>query len=127
MAILFMTLNANAQLPLPPLPDSATPPFRNIQAEVAQLTQRYGLSEDQAAKVRSILNEESQKVEEVLKDGSLPPQDRLSKLQSVRKEEISRVSDALTPEQKKKYEADVQSILPGQNPAAGTTPAVPNS
>jgi len=123
-AIVLVGLNASAQLPFPPPPGSTAPPARNIQAEVAQMTQRYGLSEDQATKVTTILQEETKKSEEVFNDTTLTMQQRFTRLQSLKKEEISRVSDVLTPEQKQKYEADVRSMLPAQPTAAGATPGL---
>ena len=124
-AIVLIARNASAQLPFPPPPPGSTaPPARNIQAEVAQMTQRYGLSEDQATKVTTILQEETKKSEEVFNDTTLTMQQRFTRLQSLKKEEISRVSDVLTPEQKQKYEADVRSMLPAQPTAAGATPGL---
>src|SRR5271165_4614071 len=126
-AIVLIARNASAQLPFPPPPPGSTaPPARNIQAEVAQMTQRYGLSEDQATKVTTILQEETKKSDEVLKSQSLSPEERLNKLQSLKQEEISRVSDVLTPEQKQKYQADLQPTPPAQSPASGAAPGLQN-
>ena len=125
-AIVLIALNASAQLPFPPPPGSTAPPARNIQAEVAQMTQRYGLSEDQAKKVTTILQEETKKSEEVFNDTTLSMQQRFTRLQSLKKEEISRVSDVLTPEQKQKYEADVRPTPPAQSPASGAAPGLPS-
>jgi len=125
-AIVLIALNASAQLPFPPPPGSTAPPARDIQSEVAQMTQRYGLSEDQAKKVTTILQEETKKSEEVFNDTTLTMQQRFTRLQSLKKEEISRVSDVLTPEQKQKYEADVRPTPPAQSPASGAAPGLPN-
>src|SRR5271165_1512464 len=117
--IFLVSLNANAQFPFPP-PSGSTPPLtRNVQAEVAQMTQRYGLSQDQATRVTTILQEETQKSEEVFSDSTLTMQQQFARLQSLKKEEISRVSDVLTPEQKQKYEADVRPTPPAPSPASG--------
>ena len=128
--IVLVGLNANAQFPFPPPPPGSqsqmAAPNRDIQTEVAQMTQRYGLSNDQAAKVRTILEEETKKSEEVLKDGSLQMPERFARLQKLKQEEISRVSDVLTSEQKQKYEADLQPTPPAQSPASGAAPGLPN-
>ncbi len=122
-AVVLIGLNAVAQLPFPPPPSgsqsSPALPTRDIQTEVAQMNQRYGLSDDQATKVRTILDEQTKKSEEVFKDQSLPIDQRFSRLQSLKQEEISRVSAVLTPEQRKKYEADGRPSLPAQLPAPG--------
>ena len=90
------------------------------------MTQRYGLSEDQATKVTTILQEETQESEEVFNATTLTMQQRFTRLQSLKEEELSRVSAVLTPEQKQKYEADVLPTPPPQSPALGAAPGLPN-
>jgi|GEM_PF-6409930 len=124
-AMVLAGLDANAQFPFPS-PDSTPPLTRNIQAEVAQMTRRYGLSEDQATKVTTILHDETNKSEEVLSDSTLTMQQQFTGLQSLKKEEISRVSDVLTPEQKQRYEADVRPTPLAQSSASGAAPGLPN-
>jgi len=90
------------------------------------MTQRYGLSADQATKVTTILQEGTKKSEEVFNDATLTMQQRFTRMQSLKTEEISSVSDLLTPEQKQKYEADVRPASPAQSPASGAAPGLPN-
>ena len=45
---------------------------RNIEAAMAQMSQRYALSSDQAAKVRTILEEQARKFEQIANQGLLP-------------------------------------------------------
>lgn len=118
--------NARAQFPLPPPPTAQppSPPTRDIEAEVTGMTKRYGLSEDEAAKVRTILKEQTKKSEDTFKDESLTFEERIKRLKSQRDEEISRVSDVLTPEQKKKYQADVN---PPQRPPSSSAEEHPSS
>ena len=125
-AVVLIALNASAQMPFPPPPGPTGLPARNIRAEVAQMTQRYGLSEDQATKVTTILQEETKTTEEVFNDTTLTMQQRFTRVQSQKEEEISRVSSVLTPEQKQKYEADVRPTSPAQSPASGAAPGLPN-
>jgi BMFP domain-containing protein YqiC len=125
IAMVLAGLNANAQFPFSP-PDSTPPLTRNIQAEVAQMTRRYGLSEDQATKVTTILQDETNKSEEVFSNSTLTMQQQFTRLQSVKKEEISRVSDVLIPEQKQRYEADVRPTPLAQSSASGAAPKLPN-
>jgi hypothetical protein len=106
----------------PSLPFS---PQRNVDTEVSTLTKRYGLSADQATKVRAILNDEQQKAEAVLKDNSLPPQEIFAKMKSLRDDETTRVSAVLNPEQQKKYEADAKQMQAPPSQAPGGFPPPP--
>ena len=125
-AVVLAGLTASAQFSLPP-PLGPTPPLtRNVQAEVAQMTRRYGLSEDQATKVATILQDEANKSEEAFSDSTLTMRQQGSRLQSLKQEEISRVSDVMTPEQKQKYEADVRLTPSALSSASGAAPGLPN-
>ena len=85
---------------------------------MAQMTQRYALSSDQATKLRSILDEQARKFEQIANQGLLP-QDAFGRLKSLEYEEVSRISAVLTPEQRKKYEQEAQSALPA-GPQSGS-------
>ncbi len=87
---------------------------------------RYSLSDDQVMKVRTILEEETKKAQEVLKDQSLSPEARMNNLQSLKQEEVSQVSSVLTSEQKQKYEADTRFIPTGHFTEPGAAPGSPN-
>ena len=126
IAIVLAGLNANAQFPVPPLSGSAPPLTRNIQAEVDQMTGRYGLSEDQATKVTTILQDETSRSAEVFSDSTLTMRQQFTRLQEVRRDEILRVSDVLTPEQRKRYEADVRPTWLAQSPPSGAAPELPS-
>ena len=126
IAMVLAVLNANAQFPLPPLSGSTPPLTRNVQAEVGQMAGRYGLSEDQATKVTTILQDETNKSAEAFSDSTLTMQQQFIRLQSVKREEILRVSDVLTPEQRQRYEADVRPTSLAQSPASGAAPGLPN-
>jgi hypothetical protein len=88
---------------------------RNFEALTTQMTQRYGLTSDQAAKVRTILEEQARRFEQVANQG-LPPQDGFSRLKSLEDEEISRISAVLTSEQRRKYELEDRSALTAAPP-----------
>jgi hypothetical protein len=90
---------------------------RNIEALTAQMTLRYGLTSDQAANLRTILEEQARKFEQVANQGLLP-QDG-GRLKSLEDEEISRISAILTSEQRTKYEQEVRSALPA-GPQSGS-------
>lgn len=124
-SLLLTSREAAAQLNLPPPPTlpqlpSAPPAFsRNVDAEVAAMTGRYGLSGDQQAKVRTILTEQAKKSDEAVNAQLLSPLERLTRLKSVKDEEISRVSAVLNAEQKKKYAQDAVPPLPGASVGSG--------
>ena len=115
--------NMSAQFPAPPPLPSDLPapqiPQKDIAAEVKQMTQRYGLSEDQAKKVSAILEDHTKKADAVAKDDSLSPEQKIPRLLATKDEEIKQVSEVLTPEQRKKYEADVHPSAPPKPPADG--------
>ena len=131
-ALLFTAPTLQAQFPPPPStgiepPQSANaaPSSRDISAEVEKMTKRYGLSDDEAKNVRAILEEQTRKAADLVKDASLAPAEKLHRMLSIRDEEIKRVSDALTPEQKKKYLADVRPGPPANLPTEGAGSSTP--
>jgi hypothetical protein len=89
------------------------------------MTKRYGLSDAAGKNVRSILEEQTRKAADVLKDGSLAPEEKVHRMLSIRDEEIKRVSDALPPEQKKKYLADVRPGPPVNQPTEAPGSSAP--
>ena len=103
--------DATAEPSLPAARIAAPPAAsRNIEAAMAQMSQRYALSSDQAAKVRTILEERARKFEQIANQGLLP-QDGLGRLKSLEDEEVSRISAVITSEQRKKYEQEARSAL----------------
>ena len=122
-AILVATPIVEAQFPAPPQiglePPQAALPVRDISAEVERMTKRYGLSEDKAKIVHAILEEQARKGDDVAKDASLSPEEKVHRMLAIKDEETTRVSDALTPEQTKKYLADVRPAPPSAGSPAG--------
>lgn len=103
-----------------------TPPKRNVDAEVSIMTKRYGLSDDQVAKLREILKDEQEKAEALFKDKSLSPLDLLTRIKSLKDDETTRVSCILNEEQRKKYLDDVKQMQsPQSQPPAGFPPPPP--
>ena len=103
---------ATAQPAFPPLPGAApTLPTSDAPSEAAQMTERYGLSSEQAAKVKTILGERQKKVDAVARQ-QLPPDQALSRLKALKDDETARISAVLTPEQRGKYEQDTRASVP---------------
>ena len=114
--LLATTLEAQSSTPppLPPgfeLPKPALP-ARDISAEVDKMTKSYGLSAEKATVIKAILEEQTRKADEVAKNDSLAPDEKIHRMLAIKDEEITRVSDALTPEQRKKYLAEVRPAPP---------------
>ena len=131
-AFAFATHSTSAQQPGMPstdgmqAPSSPFPPQRNVDDEVAKMTKQYGLSDDQATKIRAILNDEQQKTEAMLKDTSLSPPGLFTKIKSLREDETTRVSAVLNPDQRTKYQSDVkQQMQSRQSPPSGFPPPPP--
>ena len=82
-------------------------PARDISAEVERMTKRHGLTKDQAKIVNAILDEQARKADELAKDTSLSLEEKVHRMLAIKDEETTRVSDALPPEQRKKYLADL--------------------
>ena len=64
-----------------------------------QLAQQLNLTDDQKAKVKTILDGQMQKMRELRNDTSLSPEDRRPKMQSIREETMAQMKAALTPDQ----------------------------
>jgi DNA-binding response OmpR family regulator len=107
------------------VPSSSLPPQADVETQVSEMTKRYGLSNDQATKVRAILKDEEQKADAILKDSSLPPPAIFSQMRTIREDETTRVSAVLTAEQQKKYQADVKQMQGPPSQAPGGFPPPP--
>lgn len=92
------------------------------------MSKRYGLSEEQAKKISTILKDQRQKAADILKDNSLSREESLKRLLATRDEEGKLVSEVLNPEQRKKYETDLYPAGPPKQPADGNAkPSSPDS
>jgi len=80
----------------------ATP---DVEAETARMTRRYGLSEEQAEKIRLILAEHAKRAEQIASQ-QLAPDEVASRLKSLKDEESSWLSVVLAPEQRRQYLRD---------------------
>jgi hypothetical protein len=118
LAVAGHDATAEPSLPAPPRIAASPAASRNIEAAMAQMTQRYALSSDQAAKLRTILDEQARKFEQITNQGLLP-QDAFGRLKSLEYEEVSRISAVLTPQQRRKYEQEAQSALAAE-PRSGS-------
>jgi Spy/CpxP family protein refolding chaperone len=121
----------HAQFPAPPpLPSDAPAPSLpqgDVAKEVEDMSKRYGFSEEQAKKISTILKDQRQKAADIVKDNSLSREESLKRLLATRDEEGKLVSEVLTPEQRKKYEADHPAGPPNQPADGNAKPLSPGS
>ena len=68
------------------------------------LTSQLNLSSDQQAQIKPILENESQQMDALRSDTSLSQQDRMSKMQEIRKNTASQMTPILNSEQQTKYQ-----------------------
>lgn len=95
---------------------------------LAHLTQMLNLTTDQQAKIRPILDNESQQMQTLRSDSSMSRDDKMTKMRSIRENTMSQITPILTPDQQKKWEQmqaeHKGSMGPGMSPGAvqGTPP-----
>lgn len=73
------------------------------QKQAARLAKRLGLTDDQTAKITSLLQSRQQQVAAVRSDSTLAPQDRRAKLRSILQNTDAQINALLTPDQQKQY------------------------
>jgi Spy/CpxP family protein refolding chaperone len=86
-------------------PPSAQPMHQapDPQKQVARLTKRLGLSDDQSSKLLTIIQNRQQQMEAIRGDSSLSQQDRHSKMRSLQQDSDSQINAVLTPAQQTQY------------------------
>lgn len=75
---------------------------------LAHMTQMLNLTSDQQAKIRPVLDNESQQMQTLHQDTSMSREDKMTKMRSIRESSMSQISSILTPDQQKKWQ-DMQS------------------
>lgn len=73
------------------------------QKQTARLAKRLQLTDDQAAKVTSILQSRLQQLAAARSDSSLAAQDRHAKVRAIRQDADSQINALLNPDQQKRY------------------------
>ena len=93
--------------------------------QLTQLSEQLKLTDDQKAKVKTVLEEERKKVQDLRADTSLSQQDLRAKRQALMQETSKKMKDVLTADQFKKYEEWLQQHR-GNRGAAGANSTRPN-
>jgi periplasmic protein CpxP/Spy len=73
------------------------------QKQAARLAKRLGLSDDQSAKITTILQNQQQQMAAARSDSSLSKQDQHAKMRSIRQDTDTQINAVLTPAQQTQY------------------------
>lgn len=92
----------------------------NVDDHVKMLTEKLNLSDDQQAKVKSILTDSHQQMQAIRGDSSLSQDDRRSKMRSLREATNSKVRDVLNDDQKKQFDEMQQQMREQGKKGSGT-------
>ena len=86
------------------------PQMPSIDEQVQRLSDRINLSNDQQAKVKTILEDQHTQAVTLMKDDSVSQDDKRQKFMALRQTTISKIKDALNDDQKKKFDAYLQEM-----------------
>jgi periplasmic protein CpxP/Spy len=92
--------------------------------QVARMTKRYNLSSDQQAQIKPILANQQQQMQALRQDSSLSREDKMAKMKSIRDDSSTKIQALLNDGQKQKFAQDQQRRQEhmqehGAPPAAG--------
>lgn len=75
------------------------------EQRLAEMKEKLGLSEEQTARLKTVLTEDGPKMRATLADGSLSQEDK----RAVMKQHFERIGALLTPEQRKKFREELEA------------------
>ena len=76
--------------------------------QVARMTKRYNLSSDQQAQIKPILANQQQQMQALRQDSSLSREDKMAKMKSIREDSSTKIQAVLNDSQKQKFAQDQQ-------------------
>jgi Spy/CpxP family protein refolding chaperone len=76
--------------------------------QVARMTKRYNLSSDQQAQIKPILANQQQQMQALRQDSSLSREDKMAKMKSIHDDSSSKIQALLNDSQKQKFAQDQQ-------------------
>jgi periplasmic protein CpxP/Spy len=76
--------------------------------QVARMTKRYNLSSDQQAQIKPILANQQQQMQALRQDSSLSREDKMAKMKSIHEDSSSKIQALLNDSQKQKFAQDQQ-------------------
>lgn len=83
----------------------------SVDDRLAELTQKLNLTDDQQKKIKPILEDQQQQVQQ--KDNSLSPEDKMSRLRRIEVATSGRIRELLTDEQKPAFDQMEKERLDG--------------
>jgi protein CpxP len=92
------------------------------EEQVARMTKRYSLSSDQQAQIKPILANQQQQMQALRQDSSLSRDDKMAKMKSIREDSSTKIQAVLNDSQKQKFAQDQarrQQQERGAAPAGG--------
>ena len=99
----------------------------NPDEQVARMTKRYNLSSDQQTSIKPILANQQQQMQALRGDSTLSREDKMAKMKSIRDDSSTKIQAVLNDSQKQKFAQDQQrreqqmqerSAAPAGGPAA---------
>ncbi len=96
--------------------------------QLARMTTRYSLTTEQQDQVKPILVSQQHQIQELRKDTALSREDRMDKMQTIRRDSDAKIKAVLNDDQKKQFERDQlrmqKDVQQGQggDPNGGTPP-----
>ena len=81
----------------------------SVEDQLKNLTEKLSLTDDQQAKVKTILEDTRGQMTKLMQDESMSREDKMAKGRSLRETGNGKIRDVLTDEQKKKFD-DMQQI-----------------
>jgi periplasmic protein CpxP/Spy len=95
---------------------------RTPDEQVARMTKRYNLSSDQQAQIKPILANQQQQMQALRQDSTLSREDKMAKMKSIRDDSSAKIQALLNDTQKQKFAQD-QQRRQQQMQERGGTPA----
>jgi len=121
-SLCLMTLVSAQQQPAAPSQEQASQPSSNLTSMdqyLKVLSEKLGLTADQIAKIKPILQNQLTQMQTVRKDSSLTAGQKLDRMHSLYNDTQTKIRGVLTDDQKKKFDA----MPPEQNsPSEGENP-----
>lgn len=81
------------------------------EARLKMLTEKLNLTEDQQAKLKPILEDQSKQMKELHDDTSLAPPDKQAKMKELHDSSIEKMNAILTPDQQAKWKQMRQEMM----------------
>ena len=81
------------------------------ESRLKMLTEKLDLTEDQQAKLKPILEDESTQMKTLHEDTSLAPEDKKAKMKELHESSTVKINAVLTPDQQSKWKQTKQEML----------------